>query len=205
MADRLEKKKQHRLRVLNRLYDETDGNTTAHLLADSFFASFAQDNISSDDAELAFQWLVGEGLAKWHGSLVMIEHAGVVEIEQSRESPAAGTDHFTPAVINQVQHFYGTVGGVQTGSNNVMNVAQQINAPAEILGHFAALRSEAQKLPEDKRVQAIELVDALEVETKTDKPRMVVLMAYVTSLTALINAAGPSLVAIIEWVKSLSR
>ncbi|MRG93881.1 hypothetical protein [Polyangium spumosum] len=200
MIARIEQKKQHRLCVLNRLYDETDGDTHAYVIGDQFFDGFTKEGISPSDAESAFRWLADEGLAKFHGSLLMIKHQGVVEIEQSREAPDEDTDHFPAAVIHQVNHFHGTVGGVQTGSHNTMSVAQQINAPAEIIGHFAALREAAQRLPEDKRSTAIEMVEGLEEEAKLDKPRKGRVESYGKTLVSLLVTMGPIIKMIVDWI-----
>lgn len=194
-------KKTHRLQILQFIYDETDGQTGLYCPTHDLVSDLGKLGITQPDAYNAIEYMIAEGLLdRVSQDSVGISHAGIQEVEQVHDNPDTDTQHFPTAVIHQVQHFHGTVGGVQTGSGNTMNVAQQINAPAEILGHFNALRAEAQKLPEDKRGTAIEMVDGLEEEAKLDKPRKGRVESYSKTLVPLLITMGPIIKMIVDWI-----
>jgi hypothetical protein len=162
--------------------------------------------VSRQDTEGAFDWLVGENLAERQTfDSVGITHYGVVEIEEAHDRPEHGTEHFAPAVIHQVNHFHGTVGGVQTGSHNTMNVAQQFNAPAAIFDHFAAIRREVEQLPNDKKADAMELVEAMEAEAKKTEPKHVIFASYATALASLVTSVAPHIPPLLDWISRLKK
>jgi hypothetical protein len=67
--------------------------------------------------------------------------------------------------------FNAPVGSVQTGNYNIANVNQNFGQNfSEILQQLAILRNKFQELPESEREEAIEVVDALEVEVKSENP-----------------------------------
>lgn len=205
MKDRIEEKKRIRFILLQKLYQLLDGNERASYRAGTFYKELSDLGIATNDAQEAFVWLQREGLAKQMGmGTVAITHDGVREIEEAQDNPANGTDHFPLALIQNV-NFYGTVGGVQTGSDNTMNVAQQFNAPAAIIDHFATIRREIEKLPPDKKADAIELVDAMEAETKSEKPKLALITSFAASLATIATTVAPHLPAIIEWSRTLVK
>jgi len=201
VSDRIEQKKQQRLRVLQALYEAVDGSSDSYCYSHEFFDGLKKEGMSFNDADAAFTWLIHEGLAARIASdMIGITHYGVREIEEAHDNPDDGTEHFTPAVIHQVQNFYGTVGGVQTGSHNTQHIAQQFNAPANILQHFATLRAEAQKLPVEKRSEAIELVDAIEEQATAEKPKLARVKSYAEALGPLMEPTIHVIRAIVEWI-----
>lgn len=207
MNQRLEEKKQHRLIALETIYDLMDGRTDGACDSDEFFAKLETLGVSRNDTEAAMTWLSNEGLAKWVASgLIGITHAGVREVEGARDNPTAGTKHFASTVIHNVNNnFYGTVGGFQQGSNNSMHVAQQFNAPAAIADHFAAIRREVDKLPAEKKTDAIELVDAMEAEAKKPEPKHVIFASYATALATLVSSVAPHIPPLLDWISRLKR
>jgi hypothetical protein len=206
MNQRLEQKKQHRLIALETIYDLMDGRTDGACDSDEFFTKLETLGVSHNDTDAAMTWLSNEGLAKWAASgLIGITHDGVREIEKARDNPEGGTEHFTPVVIRNVNHFHGAVGGFQQGSNNSMHVAQQFNAPAAIIDHFAAIRKEVEQLPEPKKADAIELVEAMEAEAKKPEPKHVIFASYAMALAQLVTSVAPHIPPLLDWISRLKK
>lgn len=66
---------------------------------------------------------------------------------------------------------YGQIGAVQTGNQGVANVNQNIGQNfSEILEQLAILKNQFQLLPSDEREEAIEVIDAIVVEVRSEKP-----------------------------------
>jgi len=206
MNQQVLEKTAHRLKLLDLLYDYVNGNPAIGVRPADFYKYASTNGIALTEVQPAWQYLLAERLVTTpHVGQVGITHDGVKEVERARTRPDDGTEHFPAAAIHQVLHFHGAVGGIQTGSHNTMNVAQQINVPPEILGHFAALRAEAQKLPEDKRSTALELVDDIEEESKKETPKLSRLNAYAASLSTLLTTMGPAIAVIIEWIMAIKK
>lgn len=206
MRQRLEEKKHHRLLALETLYKSADGSSREYCDAHALHQALVNHGISLEDAREAISWLKAEGLAEQITlDSIKLTHEGVREVESALERPDEGTEHFAPATIHNVNHFYGTVGGVQQGSNNTMNVAQQFNAPAAIIDHFAAIRREVDKLPAEKKNDAIVLVDAMEAEAKKPEPKHVIFSSYATALATLVSSVAPHIPPLLDWIKNLNK
>lgn len=125
---------------------------------------------SEDEINDTFNYFYSEG---FFGSssidlTISLSHRAIVEIENSITNPRQSTEHFPSTII---QNFNAPVGSVQTGNHNTANVNQTFGQNlSEILQQLAILRNEFQKLPETDREEAIEIVDALEFEVKSEKP-----------------------------------
>ena len=123
-----------------------------------------------DEEREIYQYFKNEGLL-WKekgGGFVCLSHKAIVEIENSITNPLQSTEHFPSTVI---QNFNAPVGSVQTGNHNIANVNQNFGQNlSEILQQLAILRNEFQILPISEREEAIEIVDALEDEVKSETP-----------------------------------
>jgi hypothetical protein len=97
----LEKRKEHRLRLLHALYEETEGDEHAFV---KLWDLGREVGLSEDETTLAYQYLRGEGLleARAMGGVVSITHWGVKQVEAALESPSEQTQYFPPA-INVIQ------------------------------------------------------------------------------------------------------
>lgn len=193
----LQKKEANRLRVLQTLYEVTDGNEHASA---EMGPLYEQAGVEYADGDAAYHYLQGEGLVMGKSSHRMsITHHGVVEIEQAINRPKERTEHFTPVVIQQV--FHGAVGAVQTGADAVANVQQQNNAaPApELVRLFAELRAKTAELPADERADATELVDDLEEQSKRTKPNAKKVDLLATGLSA-VQTLGPTVATIVSTI-----
>ncbi len=97
-------------------------------------------------------------------------------------------------VINN--NFHGPVGVNQTGSNNTANVVQQVSDTGELFRYIAQLRGHVEQLPDDKRDEALEAVDALETQAKAEKPQK----GLVKSYAGLLKEHVPTAILIIEAI-----
>jgi len=184
--------------MLRCLYEEVGGHARipAHLA--KVFEKAVERGVPSGETRPAFDYLVAQRLAErvTMGGTIRITHAGVVEFEATVQRPHEATKHFEPTTI---QNFNGPVGVVQTGSHNTANVVQQVSEAAELLRCIAQLRVEAEKLPkESERVDAIEVVDALEAEAKAEQPKKALVKSYAGHLKEYLPTMIPVIQMIIE-------
>lgn len=162
-------KQKKRYKLLLRIYELTNGDETEILMLE------ASEESDSKEIQSAVDYLAGEGLVKSladEAPLVSITHRGVVEVEESLLNPKQPTEHFLPQVI---QHFHAAVGAVQTGNQNVANVAQNLSDDREVLALLEELRLHIVDEPSEKRHQGMELLEGLANEVNAErqsKPRI---------------------------------
>jgi hypothetical protein len=96
--DRLTEKRANRLRLINDVYERTDGDTSEAL---DMWQLGEELGFESDETQKIVDYLVGEGLLEYRaiGGVVGITHAGVVQVEAALSHPEQPT-HYFPAVIN---------------------------------------------------------------------------------------------------------
>lgn len=191
--ERVQEKQTRRYRVLRRLYDLTDGNEGR---GERFFDLADQEGLTREQAEEVLYYLKGEGLIRLMatGPIVAITHAGVVEVEDSIKDPQRPTEHFSASVI---QYFNGAVGAVQNAANSTAHVTQAIGIDgAELMRLIEQLRPQLRPdLEDEQRREANELLDALEVEAKSSRPKGALLRAIGSRLPSFLMDAGSSLLA----------
>lgn len=112
-----------RYQILLEIWRRGNGDTEAHFDVLSIARAV---NIEPTDAQLAFQFLLGEGLLQRKPNLALqnsaaLTHAAVLEIEASIKNPHQPTPHFTRQVV---QHFHGPVGASVTGPDSHAHVIQ---------------------------------------------------------------------------------
>lgn len=192
MGASLEQRQAWRYAILRKMYQASGGD---HFFVMEFDDVARGIDVPENEREPARQYLHGEGLIKMRGpTLASITHAGVVEIEASMERPAERTEHFTPAVIQQVtQNFSGPVGAVQTGSHNVAHVTQNVSTDVQVL--LQQLRAQVDGLPVEQREEAIELVDGLEEQAKKPSPSKAMIKQILAGLGGIFAGAGSDVVA----------
>lgn len=191
MGASLEQRQAWRYAILRKMYDLSGG----HHLRGMSFASVAKEvGVPEEERAPARQYLMGEGLIRYIAQDVAITHAGVVEIEKSMTEPTKPTEHFTPAVIQQVtQNFSGPVGAVQTGSHNVAHVNQSVSTDVQVL--LQQLRAQVDGLPAEQREEAIELVHGLEEQAKKPSPSKAMIKQILAGLGGMFAGAGSDVVA----------
>ena len=177
MADLHEKQRQRYL-VLSKLYELTDSSPVRRVEADVVREATGLTEVTFHDC---VQYLRGEGLLKTSNLVLELTHAGIVEYERSLERPDAPTEHFPVQVIQQ---FNAPVGAVQTGAHVTANVVQNFGASAgELLELLSRLRRDIEAtLPSAEREEALELVEGIEEEARSEKPRAARVRAFLKGL-----------------------
>jgi hypothetical protein len=174
----LQEKQRRRYLVLSKLYELTDGEPVRLAEADAVREATGLDEVTFHEA---VQYLRGEGLLKTSNLVLELTHAGIIEYERSLERPDAPTEHFPVQVIQQ---FNAPVGAVQTGAHATANVIQQVGTGAgEVLELLGQLRRDIEAtLPAEERTEALELVEGIEEEARSEKPRMARVKAFMKGL-----------------------
>lgn len=174
----LQEKQRRRYLVLSKLYELTDGEPVRLAEADPVREATGLDEVTFHEA---VQYLRGEGLLKTSNLVLELTHAGVVEYERSLERPDVPTEHFPVQVIQQ---FNAPVGAVQTGTHATANVVQQVGAgTGEVLELLGQLRRDIEAtLPAEEREEALELVEGIEEEARSEKPRTARVKAFLKGL-----------------------
>ncbi|WP_437713055.1 hypothetical protein WMF45_45270 [Sorangium sp. So ce448] len=195
MRTTLEQREGWRYAILRTLYEASGGDQHRYF---SLVEIGEHVGVPPEERELAWQYLIGEGLIRSAGMgpdlLVFITHRGRVEIETSMKNPKDSTDHFRASVIQHVtNNFSGPVGAVQTGSNNVANVTQNVSTDVQVL--LQQLRAHVDGLPDEKRGEAIELVDGLDEQAKAPKKSKAIIRALLAGLGAIVTGAGGDVLA----------
>jgi hypothetical protein len=174
----LQEKQQQRYLVLSKLYELTDGKPVRRVEADEVREATGLTEVTFHDA---VQYLRGEGLLKTSNLVLELTHQGLIEYERSLEKPDAPTEHFPVQVIQQ---FNAPVGAVQTGAHAMANVVQNVGVSVgEVLDLLARLRRDIEvTLPAEEQSEALELVEGIEEEARSDKPRTTRVKAFLKGL-----------------------
>lgn len=152
-----------------------------------------------------FERLIREGYIKrldaLSGDFTLLGKAvdKVLDINTGHDSALQQT------VLNTITLHNSNAGVIQTGSHNNANVAQQFNPPAsEFAKLITELRQAAGELPTGKREEALELIDAVESEAQSKKPKQALVKACAEKLNAYLLAYGPTIATLVELLKSAS-
>lgn len=174
----LQDKQRQRYLVLTKLYELTDDKSLRRIDADALREATGLTKVTFHDA---VQYLKGEGLLKTSNLVLELTHPGIVEYERSLEKPDAPTEHFPVQVIQQ---FNAPVGAVQTGPHASANVVQNIGSSAsEVLNLLSQLRRDIEvTLPPVDQPEALELVEGIEEEARSVKPRSSRVKAFLKGL-----------------------
>jgi hypothetical protein len=174
----LEEKQQQRYLVLSKLYDLTDGRSGRRVGSDKLWEATGLSETTFRDV---VQYLKGEDLLKTSNLVIELTHSGLVEYERSLEKPDVPTEHFPVQVIQQ---FNAPVGAVLTGAHATANIIQNVGSNAgEMLQLLAQLRRDIEiTLPQAEQVEALELVEGIEEEARSEKPRTARVKAFLKGL-----------------------
>lgn len=163
----VEQKQKRRYELLLALWIEAGCKERSSV---SFQAVAEKSGFTEEEYGEIFNYFNAEGffVDANFGSTVSLSHSAIREIENSLNHPQQSTEHFQSTVI---QNFHGAVGAVQTGNQNIANVNQNIGQNfSEILEQLAHLKREFQALPDGDREKAIEVIDAIAEEVKSESP-----------------------------------
>jgi hypothetical protein len=174
----LQEKQRQRYLVLSKLYELTDGEPVRLVEADEVREAMGLTEVTFHEA---VQYLRGEELLKTSNLVLELTHKGLVEYERSLARPDAPTEHFPVQVIQQ---FNAPVGAVQTGAHATANVVQNVGVSAgEVLDLLARLRRDIEvTLPAEEQSEALELVEGIEEEARSEKPRTTRVKAFLKGL-----------------------
>lgn len=191
----LEEKQRDRFQLLKTIYEQTNGNIHAYVLADELQEATGLDGDAFGNAE---SYLTGEGLIVGATlSALSITHSGVVEYEatlSSTKGRGQGSAYFPNDVIQPVinQHFHGDVGAVQMGSNAVAHIQQTSNASAaELLEILSTI--EADPTCSAHPEVTTELVVATKSELKAESPDWGRIKSIISPLTKLLTGTAQAL------------
>lgn len=185
-------KQAKRYDLLQKLYRAVSGSQSKIIDFPSFAIEHGAGRQEADDI---LDYFLGERLVDLVADegAVTLSHRGIVEIEQSMTNPNVSTEHFSTQVI---QHFHGSVGAVQNAAHSTANVNQNIGANVlEVISLLQDLRLKFQELPQEKRVEALELVDGLEAEAKAEGRSVARLKAMFSSLLPFVSDVGANVLA----------
>ncbi len=197
VADRREQREAARLRLLDAVYELTEGNPHGRIeMAEAFEAA----GLSYPEGRSAAQFLARENLlGEDSGHTLHITHSGVKEREQAIAGGGEkATEHFPAAtILHVVQNFHGAVGSVQTGGQgNIANVHQSVGiAGADIVQLTEQLRDAAREHG-DFVLKTAERVHELAKSKEPDKTEMKFLLKGFETIVALAPLANAVAVAI---------
>lgn len=203
MESFIRKQQENGFQFLKEAYMRTKGDPQAMLQHADMAAIGARLQWSDDDLRGAVAWLKRKNLFEQVAAdYYRITNEGHDEVEASETSPD-GTDNFAGDVIrdvNMTYHISGPVGVVMTGSHNTATVSQALTQSNELQQHFAQLRQAAEALEGEARADAIELVDAIVDQSRSEKPKKALVKQYGEGLKGLMT---PEMVPIITTVLTI--
>ena len=166
----MQEKQKNRINVLIHFYENGATNLGNTLMFDEVIDTLGIDEKESEEI-LLHLCSQGKNYLKWYGSgKAHLTAQGLSYIESVIAAMNQPKEQAIPSVVH---NYHSPVGAVQTGNYNTANVNQNIGThTAEILKLLSDLRQSFQNLPSEQREEAKELVDGVEQEVKSDKPRV---------------------------------
>ncbi len=171
MANGLEHRQEQRYAVLRHMYDvAVEG---ANNPSKEFYENDVAKGLGypTQDVKSALSYLKGKNLVEvaqiYHGPRMSyrLTHWGIEEIEQSLQEPKERTEHFPFQII---QNFNATVGAVQTGTQSTANITQNIGVDlSDVFILLEQLKPKVVELPPEQQGDALDSIDALEGELKS--------------------------------------
>ena len=133
-----------RLRVMNAIFEAAEGSRMSHVSGDWLLEhlGLSDEELGDICGYLEAEHLITAGREYWgHHTpfMILLTHAGIEEMERSRQAPNQATEHFPPiSVIHIEGDAIGSV--VQVGSPRAHQVAGDLNLDIirEIVGEFEA-------------------------------------------------------------------
>lgn len=186
--------------ILRGFYKRTNANPLKALLGDDIEKIASEAGVSLAAANDAMRRLIDDKLIDYRGPQIWgITHKGVVEYEESRKLPVAGTEHFPPSII-QIAVYGGSVGAIQ-GAGSTANVQQQINAPpVEVAKAFATLRDALAEVPGADREEVSDALAGLEEQATAEKPKAGLVRSFARTLNTFLQGYGPTIAVIVEFI-----
>jgi hypothetical protein len=93
------------------------------------------------------------------------------QLDDDGETEKIGSPVRNDSQSTLIQNFNAPIASVQTGNSNTAYINQNVGQTfSEILEQLAILKSQFQFLPNEEREEAIEVIDAIEVEIQSETP-----------------------------------
>lgn len=170
------KRQEQRFKLLREIYEALEGSQSKVLPGKGFYECADAVRLARSEAEDAREWLYKQDLLRGFDGEggVQLTQSGVQEVERSLAHPNEATEHFPMSVVQNVTHNYqisGPVGALQSGSHNTATVVQNVAVGDSAMTALAQLRHAAEKLSGEDREEAIELVDTIEEQVRSRKPK----------------------------------
>jgi hypothetical protein len=196
---RLDEKDAQRLRLLDAIYELTDGESrdrTTHVEA------FERAGLDEDDGESATHYLFQAGLLDRTDGYVGLTPSGVDERERAIRDQGARTEHFSATAVKNVYNIHGPVGVLQTGNHSTAaNVTQRTSSGIDAISLSALLKdlhAEAQALPAADRDEAVALAKQIEVNATGDRFDPDRLKKYLDLYATVVTVVSPTLRSLIQ-------
>ncbi len=200
--NKIDRRKAQRTQFMNELYDLVDGADFQPVSTRKVASKLGLDSSRREDATEILtiaRYLEGEGLVKLTGqagSVVLLTHQGVREVEEARSQPNEPTQHLAPLNIIYAENIVNTA--IQQGSPGAtqsFTVTTQSNLQ-ELQTFLRSLRDSVDQLGLDEEQQA-ELeadIQTLEAQVKSPKPKDEVIKPGLLSITRILEGtvAGAS-------------
>jgi hypothetical protein len=199
----LEQKKADRFKLLNALYEITDGDRS-HIVEEGDLAGYV--SVSTEQALAALDYLKAEGLIQQVTGMggMVITHEGVIEVEKALSKPEEPT-HYFPPVVNIMNVHTMVNSQIQQGSHgstqHVEFTQNDIAAIRELMTSFqAALQSAA--LGTDAKAEAEAEVATVQAQLASPKPKRQIIMEGIKSICSVLESVASSTIAK-EWLPRL--
>jgi len=173
----IKEKKILRYKVLNKLYEETNGSKRALVNA---FDLANELNIEEALMREIVDYLSSEGLVDrvTLAGYIAISHAGVLEIEEANSEPSSQTTHFLPVnLINNTINIGGAnSGNIQIGTTNSSQTVISESEKIEEIRKWIASLEEVLRENNIKSDGIEEEIETIKSILTTKKPKMTFIM-----------------------------
>lgn len=192
----ISKRRADRTRLMQAVFDEAEGQQIPYVDAAAIAERLGMSEAEATEAAL---WLEGEGLLiveGWGVGALRLTHQGIREVEESRESPATGTEHLVP--LNQIVIHGNVTGSVQQAGRDVVGDVQVSADDRRRITEFVDLFKAEQDdlgLAADQLAEAQAEVVTVEAQLQSPRPKVEVVRASLGVLRdfALTGSAGVAL------------
>jgi hypothetical protein len=185
----LQVRQRQRYQFLHAVFDATEGNCMPSLNMWDVGKALGFSHAETSDVQ---SYLYQEGLIENFalGGEIRLTHRGLREVEASLETPTERTEHFSVDVIQHVTTYNGPVVN-QSGSHNVANVTHTVGIGGDKLASLIdSIRQVATGLALEQREDVIQLVEVVEAEARSTKPRLAMLKTAINGLTSIAKSAA---------------
>ncbi len=177
----IERKKEQRLKFLEKLYQVVDGSESSMVNMWELGEELDFDRPTTSNV-VAF--LRGEGLieSKALGGGISITHFGVVEIEQARENPTESTEYFPPVNIINIEKMDNS--SIQQGNiSSTQNSHFESDKLTELKSIISELQNVISQLEEgDLKRELIAEKGTLKAQSESPKPKKNIITETLNSI-----------------------